>query len=70
MSATHGFKFEAPDGKLRVADVLNSKGGGVLKKVDSGTGKLGYVVYSLVRYSQRALTEGKDSPLCLAFILA
>ncbi len=25
MSTTHGFKFEAPDGKLRVADVLNSK---------------------------------------------
>lgn len=25
VSATHGFKFEAPDGKLRVADVLNSK---------------------------------------------
>ncbi len=24
VSATHGFKFEAPDGKLRVADVLNS----------------------------------------------
>ena len=59
MSATHGFKFEAPDGKLRETDVLC----GVLKKVDSGSGKLGYVVYSLVRYSQRALTEGKDSPL-------
>lgn len=26
VSATHGFKFEAPDGKLRVADVLNSEG--------------------------------------------
>ena len=25
VSATHGFNFEAPDGKLRVADVLNSK---------------------------------------------
>jgi len=25
VSTTHGFKFEAPDGKLRVADVLNSK---------------------------------------------
>ena len=25
VSATHGFKFEAPDGKLRVADVLNSE---------------------------------------------
>ena len=25
MSTTHGFKFEAPDRKLRVADVLNSK---------------------------------------------
>jgi cell filamentation protein (fic) len=23
---THGFKFEAPDGKQRVADVLNSEG--------------------------------------------
>ena len=44
VSATHGFKFEAPDGKLRVADVLNSKGGGVLKKVNSGSGKLGYRV--------------------------
>lgn len=32
MSATHGFKFEAPDGKLRVADVLNSKGGVLLAK--------------------------------------
>ena len=42
MSATHGFKFEAPDGKLRVADVLNSEGGGVLKKVDSGSGKFRY----------------------------
>lgn len=26
VSATHGFKFEAPDGKLRVADVLDSEG--------------------------------------------
>ena len=26
VSATHGFKFEAPDCKLRVADVLNSEG--------------------------------------------
>ena len=26
MSATHGFKFEAPDGKQRKADVLNSEG--------------------------------------------
>ena len=25
VSATHGFKFEAPDGKLRMADVLNSE---------------------------------------------
>ena len=25
VSTTHGFKFEAPDGKLRVADVLNSE---------------------------------------------
>ena len=25
VSTTHGFKFEAPDGKLHVADVLNSK---------------------------------------------
>lgn len=26
VSATHGFKFEAPDGKLRIADVLDSEG--------------------------------------------
>ena len=26
VSATHGFKFEAPDGKQRKADVLNSNG--------------------------------------------
>lgn len=26
MSSTHGFKFEAPDGKQRIADVLNSDG--------------------------------------------
>lgn len=26
VSAAHGFKFEAPDGKQRVADVLNSEG--------------------------------------------
>lgn len=26
MRGTHGFKFEAPDGKQRVADVLNSEG--------------------------------------------
>ena len=26
VSATHGFKFEAPDGKQRKADVLNSDG--------------------------------------------
>ena len=32
MSATHGFKFEAPDGKLRVADVLNSEGVVLLAK--------------------------------------
>ncbi len=25
VSGTHGFKFEAPDGKMRVADVLNSE---------------------------------------------
>ncbi len=25
MSPTHGFKFEAPDGKQRKADVLNSE---------------------------------------------
>ena len=32
VSATHGFKFEAPDGKLRVADVLNSEGVVLLAK--------------------------------------
>ena len=32
VSATHGFKFEAPDGKLRVADVLNSEGVALLAK--------------------------------------
>lgn len=26
VSSTHGFKFEAPDGKQRIADVLNSEG--------------------------------------------
>lgn len=25
VSPTHGFKFEAPDGKQRIADVLNSE---------------------------------------------
>ena len=32
VSATHGFKFEAPDGKLHVADVLNSEGVVLLAK--------------------------------------
>ena len=32
VSATHEFKFEAPDGKLRVADVLNSEGVVLLAK--------------------------------------
>lgn len=32
VSATHGFKFEAPDGKLRVADVLDSEGVALLAK--------------------------------------
>lgn len=32
VSATHGFKFEAPDGKLRVADILNSEGVVLLAK--------------------------------------
>ncbi len=32
VSATHKFKFEAPDGKLRVADVLNSEGVSLLAK--------------------------------------
>ena len=32
MSATHGLKFEAPDGKLRVADVLNSENVTLLAK--------------------------------------
>ena len=32
VSATHGFKFEVPDGKLRVADVLNSEGVVLLAK--------------------------------------
>ena len=32
VSATHGFRFEAPDGKLRVADVLNSEGVVLLAK--------------------------------------
>ena len=32
VSTTHGFKFEAPDGKLRVADVLNSEGVVLLAK--------------------------------------
>ena len=32
VSATHGFRFEAPDGKLRVADVLNSEGVALLAK--------------------------------------
>ena len=32
VSATHGFKFEAPDGKLRVADVLNSENVALLAK--------------------------------------
>ena len=69
VSATHGFKFEAPDGKLRVADVLNRKGGGVLKKVDSGTGKLGYgFTVSCDTHSER-LQRAKIA-LCLAFILA
>ena len=32
VSDTHGFKFEAPDGKLRVADVLNSETVALLAK--------------------------------------
>ena len=32
VSATHGLKFEAPDGKLRVADVLNSENVTLLAK--------------------------------------
>ena len=32
MSSTHGFKFEAPDGKQRIADVLNSDGVIILAK--------------------------------------
>lgn len=32
VSATHGFKFEAPDGKQRKADVLNSEGVVLLAK--------------------------------------
>lgn len=32
VSATHGFKFEAPDGKLRAADVLNGEGVVLLAK--------------------------------------
>lgn len=32
VSDTHGFKFEAPDGKLRKADVLNSEAVAVLAK--------------------------------------
>ncbi len=32
VSGTHGFKFEAPDGKLRMADVLDSEGVALLAK--------------------------------------
>lgn len=32
VSGTHGFKFEAPDGKQRVADVLDSEGVTILAK--------------------------------------
>ncbi|MGM9763571.1 MAG: protein adenylyltransferase Fic [Candidatus Cryptobacteroides sp.] len=32
VSATHGFKFEAPDGKQRIADVLDSEGVSLLAK--------------------------------------
>ncbi len=32
VSATHGFRFKAPDGKLRVADILNSEGVALLAK--------------------------------------
>lgn len=32
MSGTHKFKFEAPDGKLRVADVINREGVSILAK--------------------------------------
>lgn len=32
VSDTHGFKFEAPDGKLRAADVLNSEAVTILTK--------------------------------------
>ncbi len=32
VSPTHGFKFEAPDGKQRIADVLNSEGVVLLAK--------------------------------------
>ncbi len=32
VSTTHGFKFEAPDGKLRKADVLDSEGVSLLAK--------------------------------------
>ncbi len=32
VSGTHGFKFEAPDGKMRVADVLDSEGVALLAK--------------------------------------
>ena len=32
VSVTHGFKFEAPDGKMRVADVLDSEGVALLAK--------------------------------------
>lgn len=32
VSGTHKFKFEAPDGKLRVADVINREGVSILAK--------------------------------------
>lgn len=32
VSSTHGFKFEAPDGKQSIADVLNSEGVVILAK--------------------------------------
>ena len=32
VSATHGFKFEAPDGKMHIADVLDSEGVALLAK--------------------------------------
>ncbi len=64
VSATHGFKFEAPDGRQRIADVLNSDGVIILAK-HYPTGQVSFLIGSRTAITLLTGRAARRHTLCL-----